>query len=248
MKNASNFLSGFPFQEDEKIIVDSFSYISNNTKTTYVGFLTNLRFIFRQAQNVSLSGMGFQDGLGESDIKYIPLARLRGVKIKKGRIIFNGDIYDGDGSHTASDFGSFGKGFGGLSYSSHDEVYIRIIKALSKYGKELDFYLWSPENPELSTADEKQQKRLSDIVNSQLKGAATVTGVVVGGLLAIAFWEVAIPAAIVGGIGYSIRHKIKFPNATGLFDTRSPELIAVQTELQERSAARKVQSDIVTHL
>ena len=66
------------------------------------------------------------------------------------------------------------------------------------------------------------------------------TGVVVGGLLAIAFWEVAIPTAIVGGIGYSIRHKIKFPNATGLFDTRSPEMIAIQTRIQEKSSTQKV--------
>ncbi|MDC0315670.1 hypothetical protein OAL32_01955 [Synechococcus sp. AH-551-G15] len=181
MKNASNFLSGFPFEKNEEILVDSFSYISNKTKTSYVGFLTNLRFIFRQTQNISLSGMGIQDGWGETEFKAIPLSGLRGIKIKKGRIIFNGDIYDEDGKHTSSDFGSFGKGFGGLSYSSHQEVYSLILQALSKYGKELDFYLWSPQSPEVSTADKKQQKRLTNIVNTELTAALVVCGLLVVG-------------------------------------------------------------------
>ena len=189
MKNASNFLNGFPFELNEKIIVDSFTYISAPNKTTYVGFLTNQRFIFRQTTHLSLSGVeAWQDGLGEADIKYIPLNRLRGIKIKKGRITFNGDIYDTNGKHTATDFGEFGKGFGGLTYSSHAEVYVRILEALSKYGKEYGFYLWAPQNPEFTTADKKQQEQLSNILNSYLKTIGLICGVILTPVVGILGW------------------------------------------------------------
>jgi len=213
-KNASNFLSNFPLEENETIVVDSFSYISNKNKTTYVGFLTNLRFIFRQAQNVSLSGMGIQDGLFESEYQTVPLNRIRGLKLKKGRLIINGDIYDGEGKHTASDFGSFGKGFGGLSYSSHDEVFVRILEAVSEAGKEHDFYLWTPDNPEYNTADETQQKRLTNITQSELKTALLLSGGVVGVLFFFTTFEFLWPFYLLGGAGFGGYKFVKSQNET----------------------------------
>ena len=213
-KNASNFLSGFPLEENETIVVDSFSYISNNSKTTYVGFLTNLRFIFRQAQNVSLSGMGLQDGLCESEYLTVPLNRLRGLKLKKGRLVINGDLYDGEGKHTASDFGSFGKGFGGLSYSSHDEVFHRILEAVSEAGKEHGFYLWTPDNPEYNTADEDQQKRLTNITQSALKGALLLSGGVIGLVAFLTTLEFMWPVYLIGGAGFGGYKFVKSQNET----------------------------------
>ena len=178
MKNAQTELQGF-LQEGEQIVVDSFSYLSNKTKTTWVAYLTNQRFILKQA-NVSLTGMGIQDGLGEADIAVIPLNQLRGIKLKKGRLVINGDIYSE--GHSSSDFGTFGKGImGGLSYSSGEEVYVRLLNALSEFGEEYGFYLWTPENPEKTTANDTQQKRLTKIVNSEFMAALAVCGVLVVG-------------------------------------------------------------------
>ena len=103
MKNAEGL--GLKLNNDEVLLVDSFSYLSNKTQTTSIGFLTNQRFILKQA-NVSLTGRGFQDGLFQGDFSYIPLAELRGLKLKKSRLVVDGNIYSN--GKDLSEYGSYG--------------------------------------------------------------------------------------------------------------------------------------------
>ena len=190
--SVKSFFNTFPYEKGEKVLVDTFSFISSKKRTTYVGVLTNTRFIFKQSERFSATGYSFQDGWGEADYVTIPLNQLRGIKIKNGRLVINGDIY-GDGKHSSSDFGHFGKGtFGGLSYSTSAEVNNLLITELSFLGKEYGFYLWTPDHPSLNTTDSTQQKRLSNIVNGELK-----TALGVGAALAVVFIGL---ACIVGAV------------------------------------------------
>jgi len=174
--SVQSFFNNFPYEKGEKVLVNTFSFISTKKKTTYVGVLTNTRFIFKQSERFSATGYSFQDGLGEADFVTIPLNQLRGLKVRNGRLVINGDIY-GDGKHQSSDFGSFGKGtFGGLSYSTSDEVNNRLLEELSALGKEYGFYLYTPDHPSINTADETQQKRLNNIVGGEFKAALGIAG------------------------------------------------------------------------
>ena len=190
--SVQSFFNNFPYEKGEKVLVNTFSFISSKKRTTYVGVLTNTRFIFKQSERFSATGYSIQDGWGEADYCTIPLNQLRGIKIKNGRLVINGDIY-GDGKHQSSDFGHFGKGtFGGLSYSTSAEVNNLLITELAFLAKEYGFYIWTPDHPSLNTADASQQKRLSNIVNGELK-----TALGVGAALAVVFIGL---ACIVGAI------------------------------------------------
>ena len=177
MRDSKSLLEGFEFNENEEILVESFSYLSKKTKTTWVAFLTNERFILKQSK-VSLTGYGLQDGIGESEFAFIPLNEMQGIKIKKGRIVIDGNIYSN--SKSESDFGEFGKGlFGGLSYNSAKEVYELLLASLTESRKEFDFYLWTPDDPQFTTADQTQQKRLDNIVYAELRAVLKICGVLV---------------------------------------------------------------------
>ena len=177
MKDSKSLLEGFEFNQNEEVLVESFSYLSKKTKTTWVAFLTNERFILKQSK-VSLTGYGVQDGIGESEFAFIPLKEMRGIKIKKGRIVIDGNIYSN--SKSESDFGEFGKGlFGGLAYNSTKEVYELLLANLTKSQKEFDFYLWTPEDLQFSTADQNQKRVLDDIVYAELRAVLKVCGVLV---------------------------------------------------------------------
>ena len=176
MKNAQSL--GIKLNQDEVLLVDSFSYLSNKTKTTWIGFLTNQRFILKQA-NVSLTGMGVQDGLFQGDFSYVPLAELRGLKLKKGRLVIDGDVYSN--GKDFSEYGSYGSGLmGGLSYSSGEEVYRLLLNNLSKLGEKYGFYLWTPEAKEHNTASAAQQQRLTKIVVGDIVTALKICGAVIG--------------------------------------------------------------------
>ena len=185
--SVQSFFNNFPYEKGEKILVNTFSYISAKKKTTYVGVLTNTRFIFKQSERFSATGYSFQDGLGEADFVTIPLNEIRGLKVRNGRLVINGDIW-GDGKfQKSSDFGSFGKGtFGGLSYSTSDEVNNLLLTELSFLGKEYGFYLYTPDHPSLNTANEAQQKRLNSIVGNEFKGALALGGVLAVGFIGLA--------------------------------------------------------------
>lgn len=198
MKNAQSILTNyitpdgnaFKFEEGEKIIVDSFSFISAMNKVTYIAFLTSQRFIFKQSKYFSANGMGAQEGL-TADCSFLWLNDLKGIKISKGRVVFDGKVIDFSNDKETENwqYGTYGKGtFGGLSYQSNDEVYSRLAEALVELSQSYDFHIWAPNRPEITSSTKEQQKRLNDIRSRQLKVALGITGAIVG---CLTIWGIA---------------------------------------------------------
>ena len=196
MKNAQTILTNyvtpdgnvFKFEDGEQIIVDSFSFVSAMNKVTYVGFLTNRRFIFKQSEHFSANGMGIQEGL-TANCSFLWLNDLKGIKISKGKVVFDGKVIDFSNDQDTENwqFGTYGKGtFGGLSYRSHDEVYVRLTEALVELSQQYDFHIWAPRRPEITTSTKEQKKRLNHIRSRQLKIALGVVGAIIGGLAIVA--------------------------------------------------------------
>jgi len=193
MKNAQTILenyvtpdgSVFKYEEGEEIIVDSFSYISTMRRLTYIGFLTNYRFIFKQSEVFSATGgMGIEESLS-ADCSFIWLKDLKGVKIKKNGIVFDGTVIDFSKNQDTEnwDYGTYGKGtFGGLSYTRNDELYGHLINSLADLSKKYAFHIWAPGRPDMTTSTQEQKRRLNHIRSRKIKIILGSIGILVGGL------------------------------------------------------------------
>ena len=191
MKNAQTLLDGyvtpdgsvFKYEESEEIIVDSFSYISTMRKVTYIGFLTSHRFIFKQSEGFSATGMGAQESF-TADCSFLWLKDLKGVKISKGKIVLDGTVIDFSKDQDTEnwDYGTYGRGtFGGLSYARNDEVYSRITESLVVLSKKYAFHIWAPGRPDITTSTQEQKRRLNHIRSRQIKIVLAIAGILVGG-------------------------------------------------------------------
>lgn len=138
----------FKLLDDEKILVDSFQFISG---ATYVAFLTNKRFIFRKPEGragvyLSLSTQsaeGWMEGF-HADMKFAWLEDLSYIKINiKGGVnssfVIKGKIVDftEEALETETLYGAFAAGLGGLSYGwNNKQVEHDLIHTLSPLCKE----------------------------------------------------------------------------------------------------------------
>ena len=171
MKNAQTLLTnyvtpeGLPFEflEGEEILVDSFSYISNYTKVTFIGFLTNYRFILKQS-NFSLSGYGAEESF-HADCRFIWLKDVKKIYLHKrgiGHVLYiDGPIVDFSKAEKTSedDDAAIGKGVaGGLSYYNQEHFLSVLGPALNKVATENDFIFVYAKKPAFSVATEDQIK------------------------------------------------------------------------------------------
>ena len=133
-KNASNILigyktrSGLVFRLDgnEEIIVDSFNFRSVNNNVSYIGFISNKRFIFKQTKWVSFSGSGSSEMIS-SEIKYIYWKDIKGIvfgNIWNSNLRILGKVIDFSPEKKKVDWemGKLFRGFGGLSYKNKKEL------------------------------------------------------------------------------------------------------------------------------
>ena len=133
-KNASNILIGyktrsglvFRLEGNEEIIVDSFNFRSVNNNVSYIGFISNKRFIFKQTKWVSFSGSGSSEMIS-SEIKYIYWKDIKGIvfgNIWNSNLRILGKVIDFSPEKKKVDWemGKLFRGFGGLSYKNKKEL------------------------------------------------------------------------------------------------------------------------------
>ena len=204
MQNAKSLLTNykipaglkFEYLPGEEILVDSFSFVSQSLICSYVGFITNERFIFKQTQ-----GFGSADELKHADMKFINWKDITGIvygyhklfpfPIGKGvnlRILGKVVDFSPEGDSANFDVGiiKHGNFLGGLSYSdmkSFEKVLLPVLKKLSEENK-ISFGT-SKEYSEFATANSDETSKITKKANSLYIESYRATIYVVLGLIGI---------------------------------------------------------------
>ncbi len=204
-KNAKSLLSNykipaglvFKYIPGEEILVDSFSFSSVSLQCSYVGFITNERFIFKQTEV-----LGTAEELKHADMKFINWKDITGIVYGKGfKLIpflpaFNvnlrilGKVVDFSPEGESENFevgvlqhGSF---LGGLSYSNQenlDKVLLPVLKKLS-LANDIPFGT-SAKFSEFATINEDDTAKIIQKSNSLFLESYKTTFYVVLGLIGI---------------------------------------------------------------
>ena len=190
----------FKYLPGEEILVDSFSFVSSSLICSYIGFITNERFIFKQTQ-----GLGSAEELKHADMKFINSKDITGIvygyhklfpfPIGKGanlRILGKVVDFSPEGDSVNFDVGvaKYGGFLGGLSYSDNknfEKVLLPVLKKLSEEN-EISFGT-SEEYSQFATVNSDETAQIIKKANSLYIESYKTTLYVLLGLIGIlALW------------------------------------------------------------
>ena len=181
MKNAESLLSNykipagleFKFLPGEEILIDSFSFKSAAINCSYVGFISNKRFIFKQTT------FGAADEARHADMKFINWSDINGIVYGNSKIGFMpfsvgnfrllGKVVDfsPEGESVNYELGVLVRGMGGLSYANKKDLEDVLLPTLKKMALEHKIPFGTTEEyRDFSTIGDEEISRITEKVNS----------------------------------------------------------------------------------
>ena len=201
MKNAESLLTNykipagleFKYLSGEEILVDSFSFRSTANSCSYIGFITNKRFIFKQTafgdadealKNADMKFINWSDitGIvyGDSKIGFVPFS------LGNFRILAKVVDFSPEGDSTNYEFGKITRGMGGLSYKNKKELEDILLSTLKKMSLENKIpFGTTSEYSSFSTIENDETTRITEKVNSLFIESVKILLYIFGGLIGI---------------------------------------------------------------
>ena len=201
MKNAQSLLTNykipagleFKYLSGEEILVDSFSFRSTANNCSYIGFISNKRFIFKQTT------FGDADeAIKNADMKFINWSDITGIvygdskigfwPFSLGNIRILGKVVDfsPEGDSTNYEFGKITRGMGGLSYENKKDLEDVLLSTLKNMALENKIPFGTTEEYSgFSTIENDQTTRITEKVNSLFIESVKIILYIFGGLIGI---------------------------------------------------------------